>query len=186
MNLFLTVRLCANYAKAIVTVQQVGTHSCGFNGFKTERDVRFVAKHTDRLELLCGKYAYEIEFNPPPPQTYNFGRNKRSHPPEVDETEEGDEAKPSSKMLRLQNNCSDEEELDNRKEEKGCSSNGDDSIRTTSVADSSTKSERSNNDSDVSETWENVERGNLLIYTASSVQNQCKVITHHSRLFKIS
>ncbi|XP_024890948.1 aprataxin-like, partial [Temnothorax curvispinosus] len=90
------VRLCANYVEAIVTVQQIGPHACGFNGFKTQKGVRFVAKHDDRLELLYGKHAYEIEFIPPP-SVENFALRKRSYESETEETEK------KAKMLKLDN-----------------------------------------------------------------------------------
>lgn len=176
--MFLTVRLCANYAKAIVTIQQVGTHASGFNGFKTEQNVRFVAKHMDHVELLYGKYVFEIEFNPPS-QTENSETKKRSYELEDVDVTEVDEAGPTKKMLKLHHNISDKE-LDNNRKEKECSSNSDDSIQTT--VDSPTKSESSNN---ADAEWESVDEGKLLIYTSSSVQNQDKVIIH-SRLSNIS
>ncbi|XP_020298299.1 uncharacterized protein F21D5.5-like isoform X2 [Pseudomyrmex gracilis] len=156
------VRLCANYAKAIVTVDQIGTHASGLNGFKMEQNVRFVAKHTDHVELLYGKYAFEIEFNPPP-QTEDSERKPRFYKLEEIDV---DEAKPNTKMLELHYNCSDKE-LDNNRKEKECSSKGDDSTQTTTAVDSPIITESSDNAE-----WESIDGGKLLIYTPSSVQNQ--------------
>jgi hypothetical protein len=64
--IILLVRLYASYADQKVFVQQIGTRPCGFNGFKTERGVKFIAQHGDCLEVLYGKHSYKIEFNPPP------------------------------------------------------------------------------------------------------------------------
>ncbi|XP_020297314.1 uncharacterized protein F21D5.5-like [Pseudomyrmex gracilis] len=164
------VRLCGNYAKAIVTVQQVGTHASGFNGFKMEKNIRFVAKHTDHVELLYGKYAFEIEFNPPP-QTEDSERKKRSYELEEVDVTEVDEAKCNKKMLKLHHNS--DEELDNNRKEKECSSKGDDSTQTTAAVDSPIITESSNNTE-----WESIDEGKLVIYTLSSVQNQDKVAAY--------
>lgn len=157
---FLTVRLCANYADAIVTVQQIGVHACGFNGFKTSKDVKFPAKHNDRLELLYGKYAYEIEFNPPPRMEHLAWR-KRSY--------ESEETGSKAKMLKLENNSEEEEE-------QRQSSSNDSFKQKESDAGSSTISGESNSDSSVAAKWESFDSGKLLIYTASSMQNRSKVI----------
>lgn len=164
------VRLCANYAEAIVTVQQVGEHACGFNGFKTQKDVRLVARHNDRLELLYGKYAFEIEFNPPPRVT-NFSLKKRSYELEADETEN------RAKMLKL-NNYSDEELRNAREEEEEerSTSNGVHFNQKAFTTGSSALSEDSNNDSSVSAKWDSIDNGKLLIYTSSLVQHRSKVI----------
>ncbi|XP_014467773.1 PREDICTED: uncharacterized protein F21D5.5 [Dinoponera quadriceps] len=163
------VRLCANYTEAIVTVQQVGTHSCGFNGFKTQKDVRFVARHSDRLELLYGKYTYEFEFNPPPPAR-SFMPRKRFYEMETDETED------RAKMLKLEK-CSNEE-LECRKEEERSSSNDVHSDQKTLHAAYSASSEENNSNSSVSAKWESIDSGKLMIYTASSVQNRSKVAAY--------
>lgn len=159
--------MCANYAEATVTVQQIGTHACGFNGFKTQKDVRFVARHTDRLELLYGKYAYEIEFNPPP-RLENVTSRKRSY--ELEEDEIGNK----SKMLKL-DNLSDKESKNDGQEVRGkLSANGIYSSEETLTAGPSRSLEES--DSSTSAQWESFDSGKLMVYTASSVQNQSKVI----------
>lgn len=165
---FAIVRLCANYAEAIVTIQQVGEHACGFNGFKTQKDVRFVARHNDRLELLYGKYAYEIEFNPPP-RTKNFVLKKRSYEVETDDTEN------RTKMLKL-NNYSDEELRNDTEEKEKSTSNNVCFNQKAFSAGSSTLSEKSNIDSSVSAKWDSIDNGKLLIYTPSFVQHRSKVI----------
>lgn len=167
-NVFSIVRLCANYAEAIVTVQQVGEHACGFNGFKTQKNVRFVARHNDRLELLYGKYVYEIEFNPPQ-SVKNFALRKRSYELEADETQH------RTKMLKLNNHSNKEIKNDGEEGEK---STLDDVCFNQKglTAGCSTFSERSNNDSSASAKWDSIDHGKLLIYTPSLVQHQSKVI----------
>lgn len=168
VDFILTVRLCANYADAIVTVQQIGTHACGFNGFKTQKDVRFVAKHNDHLELLYGRYAYKIEFNPPP-ATANFITRKRSYQLGVDESES------KSKMLKL-DDCSAEKTENNSEEEAKLFSNGAPSDETTPSAGCSMHLKENDSDSNVTAKWETLDGGKLMIYTAASVQNRSKVI----------
>ncbi|XP_017793104.1 PREDICTED: uncharacterized protein F21D5.5 [Habropoda laboriosa] len=63
------VQLHADYEDYKVFIQQIGKRPCGFNGFKTRKDVRFIGKHEDCLEFLYGKHTYQIEFNPSPPKT---------------------------------------------------------------------------------------------------------------------
>lgn len=169
INLFSTVRLCANYLDAIVTVQQIGSHACGFNGFKTQKNVRFVARHNDRLELLYGKHVYEIEFNPPP-RVENL--RKRSYKLKTEETEN------KAKMLKLDNysdNHSEESEND-REEGDRLSSNG---VHTNhkEFSTPSTSSKESNETSSIctSTKWDSVDNGKLLIYTTPTVSNRAKV-----------
>jgi len=150
--------LCANYAEAIVTIQQTGIHACGFNGFKTQKDARLIARHNDRLELLYGKYAYEIEFNPPPVVEY-FTSKKRLH-------EHVDEIESQAKLDDLTDEGS--------RKKMRLSANGNRSEDTLS-AGSSRSSEESNSNSSLSAKWESFHGGKLMIYTASSVQNQSKV-----------
>lgn len=171
INLFSTVRLCANYTETIVTVQQIGPHACGFNGFKTQKDVKFVARHNDRLELLYGKHAFEIEFIPPP-SVNNLTWRKRSYESETEETEG------KTKMLKS-DNCSDnhsEESENDREEEEKLPSNGVHIDQKTFSTSSNTSSEQSTESSNTSAKWDSVDNGKLLIYTAPSVQNQAKVI----------
>jgi len=150
--------LCANYAEAIVTIQQTGIHACGFNGFKTQKDARLIARHNDRLELLYGKYAYEIEFNPPPVVEY-FTLKKRCH-------EHVDEIESQAKL--------DDRTDEGSKKKMRLSTNGSEDALS---AGSSRSSEESNSNSSLSAKWESFHGGKLMIYTASSVQNQSKVIS---------
>lgn len=172
-NVFFIVRLCANYTEAIVTVQQVGEHACGFNGFKTQKNVRFVARHNDRLELLYGKYAYEIEFNPPL-CVKDFALRKRSYKLEADETQN------TAKMSKL-NNHFDEEVKSDRKEGENSTLNDVCFNQKTLTAGCSTffkqsNDDSSNNDSSVSAKWNSIDNGKLLIYTPSFIQHRSKVI----------
>lgn len=167
INLFSTVRLCANYVDAVVTVQQIGPHACGFNGFKTQKDVRFVATHNDRLELLYGKHAYEIEFKPPP-SVETFTLRKRSYESETEKTE------PKPKMLKF--SCSDNHSEESDNEEKRLSSNGVHSNQNKLDTSSSTSSKQNNETSSTDGEWDSIDNGKLLIYTAPSVPNRAKVI----------
>jgi len=153
---------------AVVTVQQIGPHACGFNGFKTQKGVRFVATHNDRLELLYGKHAYEIEFNPPP-SVDNFALRKRSYKSEIEKTE------PKAKMLKL-DSCSDNHSEESENEEERLSSNGVHSNRNKFNTSSSTSSKQSNKISSTVGEWDSIDNGKLLIYTAPSVPNRAKVI----------
>ncbi|XP_011877735.1 PREDICTED: uncharacterized protein F21D5.5 [Vollenhovia emeryi] len=167
------VRLCANYAEAVVTVQQLGSHACGFNGFKTQKGVRFLARHDDRLELLYGKHAYVIEFNPPP-SVESFAPRKRSYESEATDSDN------KAKMLKLDNcpdNRSEESESD-RAEGEGSSENGVCSDKKALGTDSSTSSEQSNETSGTSAKWDSFGHGKLLIYTAQSVLNRAKVAAY--------
>ncbi|XP_011635937.1 uncharacterized protein F21D5.5 isoform X1 [Pogonomyrmex barbatus] len=164
------VRLCANYAEAIVTIQQIGPHACGFNGFKTKKDVRFVGRHNDRLELLYGKHAYEIEFNPPPSLDH-FVLKKRLYEPETEEIEN------KAKMLKLDNFseiCSEELENDQQSEDR-LSSNDIHSTEKAFSTDSSTSSEQSNISS---AKWDSISNGKLLIYTPPSLPNCAKIAAY--------
>lgn len=164
------VRLFANYSEAIVTVQQIGPHACGFNGFKTRKGVKFVARHDDRLELLYGKHVYEIEFNPPP-SVEHFSSRKRSYDSESEETES------RAKMSKLDNFSDDRSEEYDGEEEERLPSNGVHSKQKTfSPASSSTSSEQSNEST--SAKWASVDNGKLLIYNSPSVQNREKVAAY--------
>lgn len=119
------------------------------------------------MELLYGKYAYEIEFNPPP-RAKNFVLKKRSYELETDDTEN------RTKMLKL-NNYSDEELRNNREEEEKSTSNDVCFNQKAFTAGSSTLSEKSNNDSSASAKWDSIDNGNLLVYTPPFVQHRSKV-----------
>lgn len=123
------------------------------------------------MELLYGKYAYEIEFNPPP-RVKNYALRKRSYELEADKTEN------RAKMMKL-NNYSDEESRNDKEEdeeEEGSTSNGVSFNQKAFTAGSSALSEKSNNDSSVSAKWDSFDNGKLLIYTPPLVQHRSKVI----------
>lgn len=171
INLFSTVRLCANYLDAIVTVQQIGPHACGFNGFKTQKDVRFIARHNNRLELLYGKHAYEIEFNPPP-SVENLSVRKRLHELETEETEN------KVKMLKRDDRSDNRSEgsEDDGEEGERLSSNGVHSNQKGFSTRASTSTKQSKETSSTSTTWDSTDNGKLLIYITPSVLNRAKVI----------
>ncbi|KOX79322.1 Bifunctional polynucleotide phosphatase/kinase [Melipona quadrifasciata] len=95
------VQLYADYEEYKVFIQQIGLRSCGFNGFKTSKDVKFIASHDDCLEMLYGKHAYQIEFNPPPVKTFlSKKRNRHSEMPiENDNEQDMWESKQSGALL---------------------------------------------------------------------------------------
>lgn len=155
--------------EGIVTIQQLGLHSCGFNGFKTRKDVRFVAKHSDCLELLYGKYAYEFEFNPPPPAE-NFISKKRFYESQTGETEN------RIKMLKKDNYSDEELECNRKKKEEHLFLNDVQSNQKMLHTECGVSSKENNSSSSVPAKWESISNGKLLIYTASSVQNRSKVI----------
>lgn len=170
INLFSTVRLCANYLDAIVTVQQIGPHTCGFNGFKTQKGVKFIARHNDRLELLYGKHAYEIEFNPPP-SVESLTVRKRSHELESEETE--------NKAKMLKRDCSENRSEgfeDDREKGERLSSYGVHSNPKGFSTHASTSTKESKETLSTSTTWDSVDNGKLLIYTTPSVLNRANVI----------
>ncbi|XP_011352161.1 uncharacterized protein F21D5.5 isoform X2 [Ooceraea biroi] len=135
---------------------------CGYeSSLHTQKDVRLVARHNDRLELLYGKYAYEIEFNPPP-QAKSSTSRKRSHELAADEIG-------SRKMSRPDN-------LSNNDGEEKLSTNG---IHQEMLnAGPSRFPEESDNDSGASAKWESFDSGKLMIYTASSVQHRSKIAAY--------
>ncbi|XP_025156927.1 uncharacterized protein F21D5.5 isoform X2 [Harpegnathos saltator] len=163
------VRLCANYTEAIITVQQVGVHSCGFNGFKTQKNVKFIARHNDRLELLYGKYAYEFEFNPPPPVTSLISKKRFYLQP--DETEN------RTKMMKLDRYLDKELEC-NGPDQEGLSSDDVYPNKKTLHTACSISSEENNSNLNTSAKWEKIDDRKLIIYTASSLQDQSKVAAY--------
>lgn len=161
------VRLCADYAQHIVTVQQVGTRACGLNGFKTQKDVRVIAKHNDRLEILYGKHAYSIEFNPPPKKQHEqmFAR-KRSY--ESDD-ELFSKNSNSYKMPRTEESSNATKQ---RKENKNVQSS-DEEINASA---STSKEIKNDSKSKTTDLWEDNQE--LLIYNDPNVQHSKKIAAY--------
>ncbi|XP_012253924.2 uncharacterized protein F21D5.5 isoform X1 [Athalia rosae] len=116
------VLLYASYAEHQVFVKQVGSQASGFNGFKTRKNVKFVAKHGDCIEMLYNKYRYRIEFNPPPEQkveTPSFKKRALQSSPESEEAvSKGDTFTKKSKTEDLKDDrqLTSDIELDKREE----------------------------------------------------------------------
>ncbi|XP_076242930.1 polynucleotide kinase 3'-phosphatase [Calliopsis andreniformis] len=168
------VKLHADYQTGKVLIQQIGKRPCGFNGFKTNRDIKFVGKHGDRLEMLYGKYAYEIEFNPPPPPSLP---EKRTREYETnDETEGG-----SSKVAKIDSqdmNSSGYKKEEEVQEEKHTTKN--DGIlkflkREKMSFDKPEDTQGTNGENDV---WESKDNGALIIYTSGPVEGRSKIAAY--------
>ncbi|XP_043276603.1 uncharacterized protein F21D5.5 isoform X2 [Venturia canescens] len=178
------VRLFANYANGTVIIQQLGHHACGLNGYKTERGVKLIGKHSDRLEILYGQYPYCIEFNPPPvcPVEPQNGKKKRiltdseSKDSERSEKrpkkESSNESKPivatendPDKEMDFVDKLNTKEMLQELQRDNGEMGNG---AEQPMDIDSSAKT---NNDF-----WE--ELGTLMIYTAAGVQSRSKIAAY--------
>ncbi|KAJ6647211.1 Bifunctional polynucleotide phosphatase/kinase [Pseudolycoriella hygida] len=57
------VSLTADFAKRNVSVKQIGVNASGINGFAMKKDQMYTMQEGDVLEVLLGKYFYEIEFH---------------------------------------------------------------------------------------------------------------------------
>ncbi|XP_003699324.2 polynucleotide kinase 3'-phosphatase [Megachile rotundata] len=162
------VRLCADYEEHKVTIQQIGKRSCGFNGFKTRKDVKFIGTHNDCLEILYGKYVYQIEFNPPPPKPCL--PEKRIREPEACD----DAAKYSYKIPKVESDDIDSKEQIQGQIEKKHKKNTDGILK---YINRKTNSE--NMSDQVGEgTWESINSGALLIYTSQGVEGRSKIAAY--------
>lgn len=159
------VWLYANYAEKKVFLKQVGSHSSGLNGFKTQKNVKLIGKHGDCIEMLYNKHRYRIEFNPPP-------------------EEEKLEVTSSKKRIH-ESNSENEGEVDLEGEErKKRSKLRDESAKTlkeNEVINSGKKMEKTENSVLSGESkpteeqlWEDVNK-QLLIYTSKGVTGRTKV-----------
>lgn len=176
--LLFTVRLYANYQEYKVFVQQVGKRCCGFNGFKTRKELKFIGKHNDRLEILYGKYAYQIEFNPPPVKTLLPEKRAR----ELEASNEADQS--SRKVAKLDSDdakpadCKEEYKKEEAKKGKKHAKHTDGIlkflIRDKMDAGKSEDKDGTNLDGD-QDTWESKDSGSLLIYTRQGVEGRSKV-----------
>lgn len=176
----LIVRLLANYASGTVIVQQLGYRACGLNGYKTERSVKLIAKHSDRLEILYGQYPYSIEFNPPPVcpvDSQNKGK-KRVLSDSESEDNECSEKKPKKNLSK---------ELDEPKLADVIEQDSVDQLSATEikkgVRDSDETAEPMEQSMDTDsprktdkDSWE--ESGTLMIYTSAEVQSRSKIAAY--------
>ncbi|XP_031835451.2 polynucleotide kinase 3'-phosphatase [Nomia melanderi] len=176
------VRLCADYQEYKVFIQQLGKRSCGFNGFKTRKDVKFIGQHEDHLEMLYGKYVYEIEFNPPPPKTLLPQKRTR----QIDRSTEDEEY--THKQAKLEDNLDDnrfvkEEHNGEKEKETKPAKNTESSILKflKKPSMSSNKSKDGTNsvgEKDEQSTWESKENGALLICTTKDVEGRSKIAAY--------
>lgn len=137
-------------------VEQLGIRACGLNGFKTERGVRLVAQHGDRLEILYGKHPYKVEFNPAPKVNTESEKPKKRLLSQ--ESEEEDEAQ-SSKKSKMNDDTADQVNME-----------GNDSIETASTTSSNGNMSKSENG-----TWEHYSNKTLYVYTSDGCQGRSKV-----------
>ncbi|XP_053983356.1 uncharacterized protein F21D5.5 isoform X1 [Hylaeus volcanicus] len=180
------VRLYADYQECKVSIQQLGKRPCGFNGFKTRKDIKFIAKHEDHLEVLYGKYVYQIEFNPPPPKT--LFSEKRARESEItNETEGGSYKIPKFEMDDMNSSCTEEiqeketQENEIQKEKKQAKNSGNILNFLKKGSATSDKSEDTGSEqnlSDEQDVWESKENGALLIYTTKGIVGRSKIAAY--------
>lgn len=164
------VRLCAKYEDKQVTIQQIGTRASGYNGAKTIKGEKYLAKHNDILELLYGKHIYKIEFNPPPNDTNLLV------------------IKPSKKRNCIDSESDDENDMINVPSKRPKSEEIDLPVDTMSVvndivdqddpceAGASTKIiGKKNIFSTINDVWEEIDNQALLIFTSKGVQGSEKI-----------
>ncbi|XP_033342825.2 polynucleotide kinase 3'-phosphatase isoform X1 [Megalopta genalis] len=170
-------RLCADYQEYKVSIQQLGKRPCGFNGFKTRKDVKFLGKHEDCLEILYGKYAYEIEFNPPPPKS--FPSEKRAR--DVDKGTENEEY--SCKIAKFEEDNLNSNTPDKEEQEEKSIKNTETSIlkflKKDNMSSDKLKGGASSMDpKDQQNIWKSKENGALLMYTTHGVKGRSKIAAY--------
>lgn len=166
------VRLCADYTQYTVSVQQIGTRACGINGFKTQKDIRSIAKHNDHLEILYGKHVYQIEFNPPPKkqheQIFTRKRSYESH----DESLSND--RNSYKMPKTEDACDvNTKKMNNKNGLHFDDIQNDEELNATASTSKENKNDRETKSID---SWETNKE--LLIYNSSNEQNTTKIAAY--------
>lgn len=150
----------ADYARAIVNFKQVGPNTSGVNGSRTKINEDHILKNSDKIELLSGKYIYEINFEPKPiyldngsidiehngkspePKAANNNPKRKRSVEEMDSVSK----KSKSNNLNMSNN------------------NINDNINSTLEI--------------AQDCWESISDGKLLIFTKSGVTASSKVILH--------
>lgn len=167
--------MCADYQKYNVYIQQNGKRSSGFNGFKMRKDIKFIGKHEDYLEILYGKHIYQIEFNPPPPKISLIEKRIR-------DSETGDEYRENScKIAKVENDETDsiatceeihEEKEAKRKEKQIKNAHG--ILKFINKMSPDTFEDTDDVIDTEQDMWECKQTG-LLIYTAKGVENRSMV-----------
>ncbi|XP_076634211.1 polynucleotide kinase 3'-phosphatase isoform X1 [Colletes latitarsis] len=174
------VRLYADYQEYKVSIQQLGKRPCGFNGFKTRKDNKFIGKHEDCLEILYGKYVYQIEFNPPPSKTLLL--EKRARESEINnEIEQGACKVAKLEMDDINPSCKEGTEEGETQEEKKQTNSSDGILKfiKRGNATSDQLEDKANEDSNNSQhIWKSIESEELLIYTMQGVQGRSKIAAY--------
>lgn len=172
---FFVVQLYADYEEYKVFIQQIGFRSCGFNGFRTSKDVKFTASHDDCLEMLYGKHVYQIEFNPPPVKT-PFLSKKRSRDSEM--SNENEES--SHKIVKTKDNNKDEKSEEEEPQTEVKRKQNDQGILKYIKKSKTTSNEFKDEDNMIDldneqVTWESKASGAVLICTTQGVESRSKV-----------
>ncbi|XP_015437762.1 PREDICTED: uncharacterized protein F21D5.5 [Dufourea novaeangliae] len=174
------VQLCADYQEYKVFIQQLGKRPCGFNGFKTRKDVKFIGNHEDCLEILYGKHTYQIEFNPPPPKTFLPEKRPR-------DTNVSTEDEYSCKVAKVaENNVKHsspkkEEQEEETKKGKNQTKSPEGILKFLKKGDmSSGQSEQKGTSINLDEhsSWESKDSGALLMYTTQGVEGRSKIAAY--------
>ncbi|KAK9296462.1 hypothetical protein QLX08_009518 [Tetragonisca angustula] len=171
------VQLYADYEEYKVFIQQIGLRSCGFNGFKTSKDVKFIASHDDCLEMLYGKHAYQIEFNPPPVKT--FLSNKRSRDSKM--LNENDEK--LDKIVKIEGDNKDKKTQEEEPQAEVKRKKNDQGILKYVKRSKTTSDEFKDEDNMIDldneqDMWESKESGALLICTTQGVESRSKIAAY--------
>ncbi|XP_033227301.1 uncharacterized protein F21D5.5 isoform X3 [Belonocnema kinseyi] len=178
------VRLYANYADQKVIVQQVGIHPSGLNGYKTEKDVKIIAQHGDTLEILYGKYPYQVEFNPPPTRAIGTGKpEKRLRLADSDGEESKDkklkkefdfDSDEDSFHIDLPESCPDSEgDILSRLDKDLKMDDSGKGTESKILSESSKNSEPTDADK-----WEESGKGSCLVFTSKGVQGRSKIAAY--------
>ncbi|CAK9798741.1 Bifunctional polynucleotide phosphatase/kinase [Anthophora quadrimaculata] len=174
------VQLYADYQEYKVYIQQIGKRPCGFNGFKTRKDVKFIGKHDDCLELLYEKHTYQIEFNPAPPKT--LLSEKRTRDSEV--CSKLGESSSKVAKLEIDHTSSDNHKEEIQKERPQKAKKNTDGILKFLKRDKMSLGNMEDKDSyetdldQEKDMWETEESGALLIYTAQDVKSSSKIAAY--------
>lgn len=165
--------LQADYKTATVNFKQIGPNSSALAGIEIKRNENHKLKHLAKIELLTGKYVYEINFEPKPIYL-------------------------SDGTIKIENEDAAKSEIDVKS--NSSQSKNDKRPRSPEDANGITKKFKTHNVSLQSnvkkgdynttleitqDTWEDVSNGKLLIFTKSGVTASSKVIILKIKLFYI-
>ncbi|KAK0089927.1 hypothetical protein PV325_004679 [Microctonus aethiopoides] len=166
------VRLCANYEERIVSVEQIGKKSCGFNGTKTVLGEKYLAKHDDELELIYGNYLYKIEFNPPS----KINNHTTVIPPKINKRSIVDlESDSDNEISNTNENCRKKlKNSDNLNSDKKIDSINDESIASGSKINFPIMSNKLGDNG----TWESIDGQSLMIFTSSKIESRKKIASY--------